>query len=695
MRLSTRLRMVSLLPAALVALASAACGSKPPTSVFPWPLEAGRGDPAVHGLAVKTLNPGYDRRESKVLVRIIENPTRANLDFAAYHANVMIRDQTPQEVREGVVPPHEELFKGLLVTESIASSIIQTPLTEGERARPIMFSPVVDFLSRWNYEKASPLEDVRNAVRAEDWGTAAGIGTSYQQITVAYLHDTGRGKEMWVEIEFQSGVGLFDGMPDEDDDGFAEIYAKIDDENLPAEVVGYITGEYLSRPLDGREIRDWANQLASYWYPSYNTDIFDVGTLETWPTDQTEPAVRAELGDFRIHDPAIIMVGKPHGEPIYNVFVIPGVDMGTGLKTAEAAQVETRGGDSVTPRTEALLEELGAELEASGYESYEAWAKALAPVHEQIEKMLRRSPRKIKALEGRGGFLFYRSSLDYVTGGDLRAQPPGKDPFDTIVAFKDYLASLGVDFLLVPIPTKSEVFPDKVVKIEGEDQLPILNPYGRKFFAELGRAGVEVIDLLPMYLKARSNEEDGQEPLYISSDTHWTDKGLRMAAARLAKRIRSYPWFEETFGEPVAYETEEVTFTHEGDLVSRLPARRQKKYIPLKLRGTQVVLPGGTLYDDDPSSRVLVLGDSFTGVYQRTFCNGAGVSAHLAKELSGPVDLVMSYGGGPNVRGKLMRRGEGALSKKKLVIWMFAARDLYDYYEDWRRLERPTETSGN
>ena len=51
-----------------------------------------------------------------------------------------------------------------------------------------------------------------------------------------------------------------------------------------------------------------------------------------------------------------------------------------------------------------------------------------------------------------------------------------------------------------------------------------------------------------------------------------------------------------------------------------------------------------------------------------------------------PTDLVMSYGGGPNVRQKLMRRGADALSSKKLVIWLMTARDLYNYWEEWEPL---------
>jgi alginate O-acetyltransferase complex protein AlgJ len=84
-----------------------------------------------------------------------------------------------------------------------------------------------------------------------------------------------------------------------------------------------------------------------------------------------------------------------------------------------------------------------------------------------------------------------------------------------------------------------------------------------------------------------------------------------------------------------------------------------------------------------------VLGDSFTGVFERTDCGSAGVSAHLARELRYPVDLVMSYGGGPNVRNTLLTRGEAALRRMRLVVWIFAARDLYNYWDDWEPLAAP------
>ena len=98
---------------------------------------------------------------------------------------------------------------------------------------------------------------------------------------------------------------------------------------------------------------------------------------------------------------------------------------------------------------------------------------------------------------------------------------------------------------------------------------------------------------------------------------------------------------------------------------------------------------GGALYEDDADSPIVILGDSFTGVYELTDAEHAGVSAHVAKNISYPVDLVMSYGGGPNVRNKLMRRGAEELGRKKLVVWLMTARDLYNYWEDWEQLRKP------
>jgi alginate O-acetyltransferase complex protein AlgJ len=157
----------------------------------------------------------------------------------------------------------------------------------------------------------------------------------------------------------------------------------------------------------------------------------------------------------------------------------------------------------------------------------------------------------------------------------------------------------------------------------------------------------------------------------------------------LSARIKRYPWYPELAKHGTTFGIRDASFTRFGDLQSRLTEAEQKKYTPETLVAHQVLRPDKQPYEDDPDSPLVLLGDSFSGVYQLTDAEHAGVSAHIARGVSYPVDLVMSYGGGPNVRQKLLRRGTASLGTKKLVIWLMTARDLYNYWEDWEPLKKP------
>lgn len=674
-----------LIIALVLAGAGGGCGTK--HIGFPWPLEPEQQVAAAGAAEVQTVGPAYDRTRSSVLIRKILRPTRANLDYAAYHKNAVTHGPGAGEPAgpAAAVPPGAELFGGVLVPGSIKSSRAQTPLSERERQHPMAFSPLVDVLSQWNYEKASPLDDARAAVRAESWGREKSIQVTFQEIAEVYLHEE---RELWVRIEFQEWARIFENMPDEDGDGFCEIYGRLKPDLVADEVLGYIKTEYRGRLLDRKGVQAWANELASYWYPSYNTDIFDLGQNTAWPVPDTEPEVVKELAGFSVDHPTVIIRGKPHGKYIYNVFIVEGLAAEVaGEKPQKKPLAERLKRHPVSTILEGPTAGLEKELEKQG--SWEKWARSLKTCHRQIRRRLKKRPKELRTLIGRDGFLFYRNSLDYVVGGDLQQQPRNKNPFPVIVEFKDFLKELGVDFLLVPVPTKAEVFPDKLLS-GGLDvkQLPVLNPYGRKILLELARAGVEVVDLLPAFLKARGQRRPDEETLYQAQDTHWTDRGLRLAAGIVAERIKRYPWYPDLAESAVDFTVEKVVFSWPGDLVSRLAPEEQPSYPPARLVGHKVKFPDGKLYEDAVESPIVVLGDSFTGVFQRTPCRNAGVSAHIAREIRYPLDLVMNYGGGPGVRKTLLRRGVEDLKQRRLVIWMFTARDMYNYWEDWEPLNK-------
>jgi alginate O-acetyltransferase complex protein AlgJ len=336
-----------------------------------------------------------------------------------------------------------------------------------------------------------------------------------------------------------------------------------------------------------------------------------------------------------------------------------------------------------TPEPAPLADAVAKALAAHGG-SWQTWQAEVAPFHAEVKKRLAALPHDAKALAGEDGYLFFRASLEYLVGGDLASQPPDKNPLPVILAFKKLLEAHGVDFLFVPVPTKAEIFPDELGPMGKPFVGKVVNPCLLKLAQELSQQGVEVVDLLTPFLAARAKGgAPGEEPLFQHQDTHWTDRGLRLAADILVKRVARYPWYSALQTHAQHFDLKDASFTRFGDLVSRLPEAKKTRYRPETLVAHQVLRGDGTPYEDDADSPVVVLGDSFTGVYELTDAEHAGVSAHLARGISYPVDLVMSYGGGPNVRQKLMRRGAAALDGKKLVVWLMTARDLYNYWEAW------------
>ena len=73
-----------------------ALGCHPGLAPSPWSAGVAAGSAPAEHAQVRTLNEGYRRTKSAVLVREVDVPTRANLDWAAYHSNFMITDPEPE-----------------------------------------------------------------------------------------------------------------------------------------------------------------------------------------------------------------------------------------------------------------------------------------------------------------------------------------------------------------------------------------------------------------------------------------------------------------------------------------------------------------------------------------------------------------------------------------------------------------------
>lgn len=214
----------------------------------------------------------------------------------------------------------------------------------------------------------------------------------------------------------------------------------------------------------------------------------------------------------------------------------------------------------------------------------------------------------------------------------------------------------------------------------------LYDPPGRKFLADLQQAGVEVVDLLPVYLAARAEDSSAGAFLYQKHDTHWNGRGMELAADSIAARIRSYAWYRRS-SDTVAYTFRDTEIVRTGDLADRLPPERQPAYKPQSLAVRRVFNPDGTPYcGNHIGAPILLVGDSFTGVFELVDCKSAGIGSHLAARCRLPVDNITSWGGGPMVQGKMLRARGKYLDRKRVVVYLMVARDLYDYSQGWEPL---------
>lgn len=91
--------------------------------------------------------------------------------------------------------------------------------------------------------------------------------------------------------------------------------------------------------------------------------------------------------------------------------------------------------------------------------------------------------------------------------------------------------------------------------------------------------------------------------------------------------------------------------------------------------------------DDFRKSEILILGDSFSRIYQTDSPVNAGWIAHFAKNMNRPVASIVSDGGASTlVREKLARKAS-VLKGKKLLIWEFVERDLRFGAEGWKDVD--------
>jgi hypothetical protein len=301
---------------------------------------------------------------------------------------------------------------------------------------------------------------------------------------------------------------------------------------------------------------------------------------------------------------------------------------------------------------------------------------------------------QVSVLEGRDGWLYFvpeiRSLLvgqfwgERATETSRSASGKHVDPLPAILDFRDQLKAIGVDLLLVPVPAKAAAVPEPLMEdlsLASSDWR--MDASHAKFLDHLDELNVQVIDLLPEF---RSHSRSPETPLYCRTDTHWSGRGIAVAAACIARRIRDMEWFSNS--EASRWAIKERTVRFRGDLAEMiaLPKDQMETVNIFSVRDA-----AGSPLPTQPDSPILLLGDSHTLVFHdpALHAQGAGLPDHLALELGMPVDLIGVRGsGGTSARISLARQ-KSRLRGKKLVIWCFAAREFSESRDGWRKLPIP------
>jgi hypothetical protein len=311
-----------------------------------------------------------------------------------------------------------------------------------------------------------------------------------------------------------------------------------------------------------------------------------------------------------------------------------------------------------------------------------------------------------KVMIGQNGWLFYQAGVDYAAGADFLGREalaarmkglkdrqveadPHPDPRPALVAFISALRAHGVTVLLVPVPDKVMIHPERLTaRASG---VLANNPGYPQFVATVERAGGVVFDATGL---SRAKASIGRT-LYLGQDTHWRPEWMAEMASAVGETVRErFPL--PVLPKPLVTVTRTETRRRVGDLVDMLALPKgQSLYVPEEVAVTQIIDQATNRpLAPDPESDVVLLGDSFTNIYSDPglgWGEGAGFAAHLGRALGRRLQVVAYNGAAATGARQEFLRTEQArrLYSKKLLVYEFTMHDLTT--ANWRPLPLPRQ----
>jgi len=322
-------------------------------------------------------------------------------------------------------------------------------------------------------------------------------------------------------------------------------------------------------------------------------------------------------------------------------------------------------------------------------------------------------------------WLFYRQDVEFLVQPSPLDERSAKldNPITAILKFGDQLKAKGVELLVVITPGKPSIYPERLTGASaaagaaGIDVAGLNGAgHGKMILDSLAKLGLNTVDLYTPLLSAKQDDAT-LGPLYLNDDTHWTPRGAELAAAEISKKVKALAEAGtiDIGDASVEYVASDSIADRMGDVgemsgLNKFGAFKVQKVTghvvmqqevsertepPADSLADSTAVDSTVVYDttktpfkdDFRKAKILILGDSFSRIYQTDSPVNAGWIAHFAKNMGRPVASIVSDGGASTlVREKLARKA-GVLKGKKLLIWEFVERDLRFGAEGWKDVE--------
>ena len=590
-------------------------------------------------------------------VRVVDKPTLAALDFAAYYDNPIRlagKDEKPENYK-GVMAGAKLAEYPFPILESVSES--EPAIVAGRQ--PLAWEPLSKILYAQTGDDS--LAMALNAVEAVKWGEPE-VFRAFQTVSRLWGVPMSDGSvEWWAEVTPAPWTGR------------AAFYGKLKfaSHGETAEVLNY----YITEEMNLEDAMNWARTLSSYWYPTLNTDLEQHTPGDFWPVGSK-------------NQPFAVMRGNPMGKPMWVAFVVPAFVLTEEQLRAKAVADSLAAAGEVIPVERHLDTTSDVRLQTlASMQDACPETDATRKFRAELEKKLAKLPKEQNAWSNAGSkpeenFLWFRRNANYLVAGDIASQDSLHNPLPRMVELKQYLDSLGIQLLVIPVPVKEEVYADKL--IPGTPADACVNVNGQKFIRQMLEAGIDVMDLYPALKAARA----GDEPPHFSYqryDTHWALPGMLAAMEQIATRVTQYSWYAESGAQPGSLAMKDTVVLREGDLVAHLPDAEKAKYTADTLAGMKIY-KGENAYKGGKNAPILLMGDSFTGVFESVDQKSGGPGSLLAYATGLDVQALTSWGGGPGIYHRMMKMKKD-MQSKRLVVYMMTARDFWQSPMEWDALK--------